>query len=71
MQAIEYEQDEDVLGQAVFAVSQLPDEAATQLLLELAMDPSRSREIRRQALFWLANSDDDEAIVALVKLLSQ
>lgn len=71
MQAIEHEQDEDVLEQAVFAVSQLPDETATPLLLELATDPSRSREVRRQALFWLANSDDDEAIAALVKLLSQ
>jgi hypothetical protein len=71
MQAIEHEQDEDVLEQAVFAVSQLPDHTATALLLELATDPSRSREVRRQALFWLANSDDDEAIAALVKLLSQ
>ena len=71
LQAIEHEQDEDVLEQAVFAVSQLPDETATPLLLELARDPSRSREIRRQALFWLANSDDDEAVAALVKLLSQ
>lgn len=71
MQAIEHERDEGVLEQAVFAVSQLPDETATPLLLELATDPTRSREIRRQALFWLANSDDDEAIAALVQLLSQ
>jgi len=69
-QAIDSEQDEQVLEQAVFAVSQLPDDTATTMLLELARDEQNPREVRRQALFWLANSDDDKAIAALVELLT-
>lgn len=70
LQAIDSEQDEEVLEQAVFAVSQLPDDTATTMLLQLARDEQKPREVRRQALFWLANSDDDKAIAALVELLT-
>lgn len=70
LRAIAEERDEEVLEQAVFAISQLPDETATPMLLELIMDEEQPREIRRIALFWLANSDDDKAVTALVGLLT-
>jgi hypothetical protein len=69
--ALEAEGDEDVLEQVVFAISQLPENMSTPLLLELAKDGQRPREIRRQALFWLANSDDDKALAALEELLTR
>jgi HEAT repeat protein len=64
------ENNEEVLNQAIFAVSQLPGSQGTQMLLELAQSPDQPREIRRLALFWLANSDDDEALAALEALLT-
>ena len=64
------ERDPEVLEQAVFAVSQLPSEQATAMLLDLAGDGGMPREVRRQALFWLAHSDDDKAVEALADLLT-
>lgn len=65
------EKDESVLEQAIFAISQLPQRKATRILLDLAQDPEQPREIRRQAMFWLAHSDDDEALAALEELLTR
>ena len=70
-EVINTEQDEDILHKAVFAVSQLPGEDSSQMLLEIAQDKDAPREARRQALFWLAQSDDDEAVTALADLLTQ
>ena len=61
----------ELAEEAVFAISQLPGDPGTQMLLDLAMDEQRPREIRRQALFWLANSGDDEAVAALADLLTR
>jgi hypothetical protein len=61
----------ELAEEAIFAISQLPGDSGTQMLLDLAMDEQRPREIRRQALFWLANSDDDEAVAALADLLTR
>ena len=69
--ALATEQDEDVLEQIVFAISQLPDSMSTPLLLELAQDAEQSKAVRRQALFWLANSDDEKALAALEDLLTR
>ena len=71
LEVIETEQDEDVLEQAVFAISQLPDGAGDQLLLELAQDKQVSRTVRRQAIFWLAQSDNDSSVAALTDLLTR
>ena len=71
LDAIASEQDEDVLEQAVFAISQLPDDMGTPMLLELASDNRKPHEVRRQALFWLANSDDEKAVAALADLLTR
>jgi len=69
--AIDGEQNEDVLEQAVFAISQLPGDASTRMLLDLARDELQPRRVRRQALFWLANSDDEKGVAALEELLTR
>ncbi len=71
VQVIETEQDDDVLEQAVFAISQLPDGDGDQLLLELAQNGQVSRLVRRQAIFWLAQSDNDSSVAALTELLTR
>jgi HEAT repeat protein len=71
LDAVSSEKDGEVLEQAVFAVSQLPGSRGTPILLQLAQDPEQPREIRRQAMFWLANSDDNEALAALEELLTR
>lgn len=65
------EKDEKVLEQAIFAISQLPRSEATRILLDLVQDPEQPREIRRQAMFWLAHSDDEEGLAALEELLTR
>lgn len=68
---IDTEQNEDVLEQAVFAISQLPEDRSSKILMSLATNSQSPREVRRQAIFWLANSDDDKAVAALADLLSR
>ena len=71
LEVIKTEQDEDVLIQAVFAISQLPDGGGDQVLLDLARNDQLSRDVRRQALFWLANSDNESSVAALTELLTR
>jgi hypothetical protein len=71
LEVINTEQDEDVLEQAVFAISPLPGEVGSQMLLDLARNNETPRNVRRQALFWLAQSDDDKAVAALTDLLTR
>ena len=71
LEVIKTEQDDDVLEQAVFAISQLPGENGSQMLLDLSRDNQIPRNVRRQALFWLAQSDDDDTIAALTELLTR
>jgi hypothetical protein len=69
--ALAGEPDGELAEEAVFAISQLPGETGTRMLLELAKDEQKPREVRRQALFWLANSDDENAVAALADLLTR
>jgi hypothetical protein len=71
LEVIKTEQDEDVLEQAVFAISQLPDGNGDQVLLDLARNAQAPRAVRRQALFWLAQSDNDSSVAALTELLTR
>jgi hypothetical protein len=41
------------------------------MLLDLARNDRYPRAVRRQAVFWLANSDDEEAVAALAELLTR
>jgi hypothetical protein len=70
MEILASDQADEISERAVFAVSQLPGEKADEMLLKLAMDSHYSRTIRRQAIFWLAQSDNDESIARLSGLLS-
>lgn len=71
LEVIGTEKDADVLEQAVFAISQLPDDSGDKLLLGLARDAQAPRTVRRQALFWLAQSENDASIAALTELLTR
>jgi hypothetical protein len=71
LEVLDTEQDEDVLEQAVFAISQLPDGKGDQLLLDLARNSQAPRNVRRQAIFWLANSDNESSVAALTELLTR
>jgi len=71
LEVIDKETNEDVLEQAVFAVSQLPDDMGDRVLLELAQNSQAPRAVRRQAIFWLAQSDNDSSVAALTELLTR
>lgn len=70
-EVIATERDADLLEKAVFAVSQLPGKRGSQMLLDIATDKQAPHSARRQALFWLAQSDDDEAVATLADLLTR
>ena len=71
LEVVQTERDDEVLEQAIFAISQLPSQDGSQMLLDIARDVDAPRQARRQALFWLAQSDDDEAIEGLAALLTR
>jgi len=57
-----------VRKKAVFALSQLDDGDGVTPLLELIRH-GRETEVRREALFWLGQSDDPRAMESLETLL--
>lgn len=67
--ALRKDADPDVREEAVFALSQLPDERASPALIAVAEDRSLSRELRKQAVFWLGESRSDVAQAYLAKVL--
>ncbi len=68
--AISKDPDAKVREQAVFALSQLPDERAVDALIGVVGNPDLSRDSREHALFWLAQSESDAALGYLERLLS-
>jgi HEAT repeat protein len=69
--ALKKDQDDEVREQAIFALSQLPDERATRALIAAAEDRSLSREQRRRAVFWLSQSESASAQAYLEKVLAR
>ncbi len=59
-----------MIEQAVFALSQLPDGQSTDALFKL-IHGEYPKATKRQALFWLAQSDDPRAISQVESLLQQ
>ena len=59
--ALKKDASEHVREQAIFALSQLPDGRGTHALIGVAEDRSLSREERKRAVFWLAQSKSAEA----------
>ncbi len=68
--AIHKDADAEVRRQAVFALSQLPAERATAALISIAEDKSIAREDRKQAVFWIGQSQTDSAIKYLDRILN-
>jgi HEAT repeat protein len=69
-QAAASDPEDSVRKSAVFALSRLPaDEATTQLIA--VADTSKDMSVRKQAIFWLGQSDDPKALDYLTKLLKQ
>ncbi len=69
--ALREDPSEDGREQAVFALSELPDERAVGSLTQIVRDTGMDLAIREQALFWLAQSDSDEAYEVIDTLLSK
>ena len=70
LRLLKTDKDEDVREGAVFALSQLPDDRAARALIATAEDQSLSREVRKRALFWLAESESDAAQNYLERVLT-
>ena len=68
--AIANDPDDDVRREAVFAMSRLPGERGIDALFGVLGDRQMDREVREQALFWLAQSDSDRAFEYLDRLLA-
>jgi len=68
--ALRKDADDHVREQAIFALSQLPGERATLALIKLVEDRSLSREQRKRAVFWLAQSQAEGAQKYLEKVLA-
>lgn len=61
--------DREVREHAVFALSELSDGRGVDELLRVARDESYPEDVRKQAFFWLAQSDDPRAIALLEEFL--
>jgi len=58
-----------VRKKGVFALTQLPKGGGVPYLIRLGRE-GKQREIRKEALFWLAQSDDPAALKYLDKVLN-
>jgi len=70
LQAMQDDRSKEVRESAVFALSQLPDERGIASLVRMVKDKTMDRRLREQALFWLAESGNDEAFALIDRLLS-
>jgi HEAT repeat protein len=59
--AIEQDPDTDVKKRAVFALSQLPKDEGVPLLIQVART-NKNPAVRKQAMFWLGQSNDPRAV---------
>ena len=69
LQAIERDPDLEVKKKGVFALSQLEKGRGVPILIRIGRE-AKQREIRKEALFWLAQSDDPAALQYLDKVLN-
>ena len=63
-------QDREVRDQAVFALSQLPNDKGVPILIRLARF-NKDPLVRRKALFWLGQSDDPRALALFEEILTK
>ncbi len=61
VEAVERDPDTDVRTRAVFALSQLPRDEGIPRLIDVAKN-NRNAAVRKQAMFWLGQSNDPRAL---------
>ena len=66
--AIENDPDTEVKKKAVFALSQMPKDEGVPKLIQVA-ETNRNSEVRKQAMFWLGQSNDPRALEFFEKVL--
>ena len=71
LRAMAEDPDRKVREEAVFALSQLPGERAVDALLAVVEDRQLDLERRKNALFWLVQSESDRAFTSVERLLGQ
>jgi HEAT repeat protein len=64
------DEDTEVQNQAVFAISQRKKEESVPMLIKLAKTHPKP-EVRKQALFWLGQIDDERALELFKEILSK
>jgi HEAT repeat protein len=62
--------DLEIQEQALFALSELPDNSGLDALIKLARTHADPR-IRKKAVFWLGESDDPRALDAIVAIIKE
>ncbi|MFI5209419.1 MAG: HEAT repeat domain-containing protein [Gemmatimonadales bacterium] len=67
--AEEADTDREIREAAVFAISQRPNDEAVPTLIRLARSSSHA-SVRKQAIFWLGQSDDPRALGLIEEILS-
>ncbi|AVP97857.1 hypothetical protein C7S18_11915 [Ahniella affigens] len=67
--ALQQAKDARTRDHLVFVLSQLPAPQGTDALIALLTDPNVGKETRKQALFWLGQSEDPRALAALDRFL--
>ena len=68
LNAIENDPDTDVKKKAVFALSQMSRDEGVPRLIEVAKT-NHNREVRKQAMFWLGQSQDSRALDFMEQVL--
>jgi HEAT repeat protein len=68
--AIDNDPDTEVKKKAVFGLSQMPRDEGVPKLIEVAQT-NKNPEVRKQAIFWLGQSEDPRALAFFEKVLSQ
>lgn len=67
--ALRNETDRHVREQAIFALSQLPEDRATRALIGVVENKALAQGDRKKAIFWLTQTNSDDAMVYLDKVL--
>jgi len=68
--AIENDPDTAIKRSAVSALSQLPKDEGVPLLIQVART-NKNREVRKQAFFWLGQTNDPRALAFFEEMLAR
>ena len=68
--AVDADPEIEVKKKAVFALSRLPKQEGVPLLIQVARS-NPHREVRKQAMFWLGQSNDPRALAFFEEVLTR